>query len=71
MTKRHQYLVGHLVPAMRMVCSSRFRYPSPLVPWTDAELEDMQRAWLRVHRAAWRLPPGYPGAPFLLPSAGR
>jgi hypothetical protein len=67
-TKRHQYLVGQMVPAMQMVCSSRFRYSAPLVPWTDAELEDMQRVWLRVHKAAWLLPPGYPGAPFLLPS---
>ena len=66
--KHHQYLVGQMVPAMQMVCSSRFRYSAPLVPWTDAELEDMQRVWLRVHRAAWLLPPGYPGAPFLLPS---
>ena len=65
--RHHQYLVGQMVPTMHMVCSSRFRYSAPLVPWTGAELEDMQRLWLRVHRAAWHLPPGYPGAPFLLP----
>jgi hypothetical protein len=65
-TKRHQYLVGQMVPAMQMVCSSGFRYSAPLVPWTGAELEDMQRVCLLVHKAGWLLPPGYPGAPFLL-----
>ena len=72
--KHHQYLVGQMVPAMQMVCTSRFRYSAPLVPWTDAELEDMQRVWLRVHRAAWLLPPGYPGARGAVPApqcAGR
>ena len=65
--KHHQYLVGQMVPAMHMVCTSRFRYSAPLVPWTDAELEDMQLLWLRVQKAAWHLPPGYSGAPFLMP----
>jgi ribonuclease HI len=66
---RHQYLLGQMVPAMRMVATSRFRYSAPLVPWTDAELDRLHRVWLQVHRAAWRLPPGYPSAPFVFPSA--
>ena len=40
--KHHQYLVGQIVPAIHMVCSSRFWYSAPLVPWTDAELENIQ-----------------------------
>ena len=67
--RRHQYLLGQMVPAMRMVATSRFRYSAPLVPWTDAELDRLHRVWLQVQRAAWRLPPGYPSAPFLFPSA--
>jgi hypothetical protein len=67
--RRHQYLLGQMVPAMRMVATSRFRYSAPLVPWTDAELDQLHRVWLQVHRAAWRLPPGYPSAPFVFPSA--
>jgi ribonuclease HI len=67
--RRHQYLLGQMVPAMRMVATSRFRYSAPLVPWTDAELDRLHRVWLQVHRAAWRLPPGYPSAPFVFPSA--
>ncbi len=38
--RRHQYLLGQMVPAMRMVAASRFRYSAPLVPWTDAKLDD-------------------------------
>jgi ribonuclease HI len=67
--RRHQYLLGQMVPAMRMVAASRFRYSAPLVPWTDAELDRLHRVWLQVQRAAWRLPPGYPSAPLLFPSA--
>ena len=67
--RRHQYLLGQMVPAMRMVATSRFRYSAPLVPWTDAELDRLHRVWLQVQRAAWRLPPGYPSAPLLFPSA--
>ena len=52
---------------MQMVASGRFRYSAALVPWTDAELDRLHRAWLQVHRAAWRLSPGFASAPFLLP----
>jgi hypothetical protein len=31
-TKRHQHLLGQMVPAMQIVCSSMFRYSAPLVP---------------------------------------
>ena len=65
--KQHRYLLGQMVPAMQMVASGRFRYSAALVPWTDAELDRMHKAWLQVHRAAWRLSPGFASAPFLLP----
>ena len=67
--KGHKFLLGQMVPAMHMVATSRFRYSAPLVLWTDAELNELHRVWLQVHRAAWRLPPGYPSAPLTLPSA--
>ena len=67
--RNHKYLLGQMVPAMRMMTTARFRYSAPLVPWTDAELDKLHAVWLQVQRAAWRLPPGYPSAPFLLPSA--
>ena len=66
--KGHHLLLGQMVPAMHMVASSRFRYSAPLVPWTDAQLNELHRIWLQVHRAAWRLPPGYPAAPLTVPS---
>ena len=66
--KGHKLLLGQMVPAMHMVAASRFRYSAPLVPWTDVELNDLHRVWLQVHRAAWRLPPGFPSAPLTLPS---
>jgi hypothetical protein len=47
--------------------SARFRYSAALVPWTDAELDKLHKVWLQVHRVAWRLPPGFPSAPFVLP----
>ncbi len=68
--RRHQYLLGsQMVPAMRMLATSRFRYSAPLVPWTDTKLDRLHRDWLQVQRAAWMLPPGYPSAPFVFPSA--
>jgi hypothetical protein len=56
-----------MVPAMQMVASVRFRYSAALVPWTDAELDQLHKVWLQVHCAAWRLPPGFASAPFVLP----
>ena len=66
--RHHKYLLCQMVPAMRMVAASRFRYSAPLVPWTDAELDVLHSKWLQVQRAAWRLPPGYPSAPLVLPA---
>ncbi len=68
-TRHHQYLLCQMVPAMRIVATARFRYSAPLVPWTDAELDKLHAVWLQIQRAAWRLPPGYPFAPLLFPSA--
>jgi hypothetical protein len=41
-------------------------YPAALVQWTDAELDCVHKVWLQVHRAVWRLPPGYASAPLVL-----
>ena len=71
LAKRHEYLLGQMVPAMQMVRASRFRYSAPLVPWTDAEMEDLHSVWLRVHKAAWWLTPSYAAAPFRLPSGAQ
>ena len=57
-----------MVPAMHMVATSRFRYSAPLVPWTDAELDKLHAKWMQVHRAAWRLTPGFASAPLVFPS---
>ena len=69
-TREHskQYLLSQIVPAMHAVATARFRYCAPLIPWTDAELDQVHRCWLQVHRASWRLPPGYPSSPLQLPS---
>jgi hypothetical protein len=53
---------------MRMVAASRFLFSAPLVPWTDAELDVLHSKWLQVQRAAWRLLPGYPSAPLVIPA---
>ena len=65
--KHHRYLLSQMVPAMQMVASARFRYSAALVPWTDAELDQIHKVWLQVHRSAWRLTPGYASAPLVLP----
>ena len=62
------YLLSQMVPAMHMVATARFRYSAPLVPWTDAELEDVHKVWLQVDRASWRLSKGFPSAPLALPT---
>jgi hypothetical protein len=66
---RHNYLLSQMVPAMHMVATSRFRYLTPLVSWTDAELHKLHPKWLQVHLAAWRLPPSFPSALLMFPSA--
>ena len=63
-----RYLLCQMVPAMHMVATARFRYSAPLVPWTDAELQEVHRTWLQVDRASWRLPSGYPSAPLVFPT---
>jgi hypothetical protein len=60
-----------MVPAMRMVAASRFRYSGPSVPWTDAD-------WMSCIRSGYRFrgQPGdfllatraYPSAPLVLPA---
>jgi hypothetical protein len=69
MVRHHKYLLGRMVPAMRMVATLRFRQSAPLVPWTEAELDKLHIKWLQIQRAAWKLPPGYPSAPLAFPSA--
>jgi len=49
--KHHRYRLGQMVPAMQMVAAARFRYSAALVPWTDAELDQLHKVWLQVHRA--------------------
>ena len=68
LSKRHEYLLRQMVPAMQMVSASRNRYSAQLVPWTDVEMEDLHSVWLSVHKAAWWLTPSYAAAPFQLPS---
>jgi hypothetical protein len=68
LSKNHQFLFRQMVPAMHMIASSRFRYSAPLVPWTDAELDELHRIWLQVHKASWRVPPSFASAPLLFPS---
>ncbi len=67
--KQHRYLLSQMIPAMQMVASGRFRYSAALVPWTlaDAELDELHRVWLQVHRAEWRRQPGFASGPVLLP----
>ena len=62
MAKQHSscYLLSQMVPAMHLVGSARFSYSAALVPWSDSELDKLHKTWLQVHRAAWRLPPGFP-----------
>ena len=51
----HQMPLPLMVPFMRMVAASRFRYSAALVPWTDAQLEELFKVWMQVERAAWKL----------------
>jgi len=67
LVKHHKFLLSQMVPAMHMVTTAWFRYSAPLVPWTDADLDKLHSVWLRVQRAAWRLPPGFPSAPLMFP----
>ena len=68
----HQMPLPLMVPSMRMVAASRFRYSAALVPWTDAQLEELFKVWMQVERAAWKLQGSFPSAQFRLPpdSAG-
>ena len=50
--RHHRYLLGQMVPAMNMVATARFRYSTPLIAWTDAELRRLHLNWLQVYKAA-------------------
>jgi ribonuclease HI len=65
--RNHRYNLDQIVPAMRMVSASRFRYSAPLVAWSDAALDRLHKLWIALEKAAWRLPKGFPAAPFLYP----
>ena len=58
--------LGQMIPTMLAVAASCFRNSAPLVPWTDAELQQLYCIWLQVERAAWRLPSGFPSVPLTL-----
>jgi hypothetical protein len=60
-----------MVRAMEMIASSQFRYSPALVPWTEPELHKLYMVWIRLHKAAWRLPNhrSFPNAQFYLPRA--
>jgi hypothetical protein len=51
-TRRHQYLLCQMVPAMCTVATSSFGYSAPLVHWTDAELDKLHAVWRQIQRAA-------------------
>ena len=51
----HQLPLSIIVPSMRMVAASRFRYSAALVPWSDAALDKLSQIWMQVERAAWKL----------------
>ena len=53
-----------MVLSMRSVATARFRYSAELTPWTDAELEELFKIWMRVEKAAWRLQRSFPSAQF-------
>ena len=40
-----------------------------LVPWTDAQLDRLHAEWIGLAKAAWRLPPSLPSAPFTFPQS--
>ena len=64
----HQMPLSSIVPSMRMVAASRFRYSAALVPWTDAAPEQLSKVWTQVERAAWKLQRSFPSAQFRLPT---
>ena len=41
----HQIPLSFIVPSMRMVAAARSRYSAALVPWTDADLEELFKVW--------------------------
>jgi hypothetical protein len=59
--------LSQMVPVVHIVGWARFSYSVALVPWSDPELGKVYKTWLQVHRAAWRLPPCFLSAPFVLP----
>ena len=68
---KHTYLPDQMVRAMEMIASSQFRYSAALVPWTEPELHKLYMVWIRLHKAAWKLPNHrrFPNAQFYLPRA--
>jgi len=71
MVHKHQYIPDQMVRVIEMITTAQFRYSAALVPWTGSELNRLYGCWIRLHKAAWRLPnyKSFPNAQFHLPSA--
>lgn len=67
LVEHHRYNLDQMVEAMQMVASSRFRYSAPLVPWSDAQLDELYVHWIGLSKSAWRLPKSFPAAPLMFP----
>ena len=59
-----------MVQVIEMITTSQFKYSAALVLWTLPELQKLYIWWIRLHKAAWRLPncKSFPNAQFLLPT---
>jgi hypothetical protein len=45
-----------------------FRFLSPLIPWTEANLNKLSQKWTQAYKTAWRLPLSTASLPFVGPT---
>jgi len=45
-----------------------FRFLSPLIPWTEADLNKLSQKWTQAYKTAWRLPFSTASLPFVGPT---
>ena len=44
-----------------------FRYSAAIVPWTEKEMQDLERIWVQAYKKAWHLPQSTASDIFTLP----
>ena len=62
--KGHQYSPSQMHWVVQVAVIPVFRYSAAIAGWSETELQDLEKAWIRAYRQAWRTGASVPGITF-------